>query len=258
VVIVAILVLICGLYALQQVKYETFPDVTIPSLSIQLSKPGYSAEDIQQKITKPVEDALQDMPEIKEFTSTSSENGATLVVNFPFGVDIEKAKTKLEERLGQVQVPGGTEHQILEFDFESIPIYMSTFSAGQTDKLQQQLQDDLLPVLKKIEGVGDVKLLGTKTTGWEIRVDVEKVQKYGLNLKIILDYLKSRHVEWPLGMIDTNQSNVAVRLTGDLQKFSQLREMEISHSHQGSRFYVSPVKLGELASFHKKEERRQI
>lgn len=253
VIIVTILVLVFGLYALQQIKYETFPEVTIPTLSVQLKKQGYSAEDIQQKITQPVEDVLQEIPEIKEFASTSAENAATLVVNYPMGTDIEKAKAKLEERLNKVQVPQGTEQQILDFDFESIPIYMSTFSAVQTDRLQQQLQDRLVPTLKKIDGVGDVQLIGTNTTSIEIRIDREKAQQYGLNLQMIRDYLKHGKNEMPLGMIDTNQSKVAIRLTADLKNLSQLREMEIKPSRH---FY--PVKLSEIATFHKKEERKQI
>jgi multidrug efflux pump subunit AcrB len=105
VIILCVLVLGYGLYSATQIKQQTFPDLEFPAIFVQAVQPGASTEEIESEVTKPVEDALKSIKDYDSLTSTSSENAASIFIQFPFGTDMDKRYSEVESAIAKANLP---------------------------------------------------------------------------------------------------------------------------------------------------------
>ena len=99
VVILCMLVLGFGFYSTTQIKQQTFPDVSFPAVFVQGVYPGGSTEEVETEITNPVEESLLGMKGYDSLTSTSSENAASIFIQYPFGTNMDDVTKDVEGAL---------------------------------------------------------------------------------------------------------------------------------------------------------------
>src|SRR5665647_454845 len=102
VVILCVLVLGYGLYSSTQIKQQTFPDISFPSVFIQAVYPGASTEEVETEITAPVEQSLLNFKGYDSLTSTSSENSASISLGFAFGTNMDTLTTDVESAIAKL------------------------------------------------------------------------------------------------------------------------------------------------------------
>ncbi|MGG0175635.1 efflux RND transporter permease subunit [Gottfriedia acidiceleris] len=229
VIILSVLVLIGGIYSAQKIQIETFPDVSFPAVAVQVVYPGASSEDIEAEVTKPIESGLMKLENYDQLTSTSSENMASIFLIYPFGSDMDKIEKDVDNVINKTKLPDKAEATVQRIAMDSAPIYqVAIANNGQVKDLQQSIEKDLLPQIKKITGVSDVSLQGTKDEEIQIVVDNKKAEEKGISLDTIKTAIQGLDYAVPLGSVENNGKTVSVRMKGMLNSVDQIKKTVLS------------------------------
>ena len=230
VIILSVLVLIGGIFSAQKIQIETFPDVSFPAVAVQVVYPGASSEDIEEKITKPIEEGLMKLEKYDQLTSASSENMASIFLIYPFGTDMDKIEKDVDSVLNKTELPEKAEASVQRIAIDSTPIYqVAIVNNGDVKDLQQSIEKDLLPHIKKVNGVSEVSLQGTKEEEIQIVVDNKKAAQYGISLDSIKTAIQGQDYAIPLGSVENDGKTVSVRMKGNLQSVKQIEKTVLSN-----------------------------
>ncbi|GIO16606.1 swarming motility protein SwrC [Cohnella xylanilytica] len=229
VVILCVLVLGYGLYSATQIKQQTFPDLEFPAVFVQAVQPGASSEEIESGVTKSVEDALKSIKGYDSLTSTSSENAASIFIQFPFGTDMDKRYSEVESAIAKANLPDKANVTVQRLSANSQPIYQAAIFSDKLDSqaLASKLEDEVVPKLKKLDGVNSVKLKGTSSDKLNIVVDKEKAAQRGITLSAIQSALQSLDYALPLGNIARDETTIPITLSGKVGSLRQIEELKL-------------------------------
>ncbi len=230
VVILSLLILGFGLYSSTQIKQQTFPDISFPAVFIQAVYPGASTEEMETEITAPIEESLMNLKNYDSLTSTSSENSANISLTFAFGSDMEQMTKDVESLIAKLSLPDKANIKVQRFSAGSQPIYEAAVFAVQDNEngLQSNLEELVIPKLKKIAGVSSVNLTGTKSEELRIEVDKVKAKEYGISLNTIQSAIQSLDYALPLGSISQDSTTIPIRLVGKVNALQQIKDLQLA------------------------------
>jgi len=232
VVILCLLVTGYGLYSSTQIKQQTLPDLEFPAVFVQVTQPGASTEEIETSVTKPVEDSLMSMKGYDSLTSTSSENAASIVIQFPFGSDMDKLSGEVEAAVNKLKLPSTAKLTIQRLSANAAPIYEAAVFSGNSDPqdLIDKLQLEVVPKMEKLSGVNSVTLKGIPSERLNIVVDKEKAAQRGISLNSIQTALQSLDYALPLGAITKDEVTIPIQLTSKAGSLKQIKELQLGGS----------------------------
>ncbi|GLX69775.1 efflux RND transporter permease subunit [Paenibacillus glycanilyticus] len=260
VVILCVLVLGYGLYASTQIKQQTFPDLEFPAVFVQVVDPGSSTEEIETEITSPLEDSLKSIKGYDSLTSTSMEDAANVIIQFPFGSDMEKRSAEVEAAVNKLQLPEKAEVNVQRMSINaSASFEAAVFAKGkEAAALQQKLQDEIVPKIKQLAGVSSVELTGTSSETLGIVVDKNKAQERGITLSAIQSALEDNNYALPLGSVMKDNTMIPIRLNGQVTAREQLEHLRINPAQMGDGGNGTPVLLSEIATIAEETKQDQI
>ncbi|WP_167747020.1 efflux RND transporter permease subunit [Cohnella luojiensis] len=230
VVILSILVLGYGFYSATQIKQQTFPDIEFPAVFVQAVNPGASTEEVETEITKPIEDSLKMMKGYDSLTSTSSENAASIFMQFPFGSDMDKLTGEVQSAVDALELPDKANITIQRLSVGTRPIYQAAMFPmdDNTQALADRLENEIVPKMQKLEGVGSVTLKGIKTEELKIVVDKAKANEMGISLSSIQSAIQALDYALPLGSIKQEETTIPIRLVGSVNSLEQIENLQLS------------------------------
>ena len=230
VIILFTLVLGYGVFSATQIKQQTFPDIEFPAIFIQAVNPGASTEEVETEITKPVEESLKGLSGYDSLTSTSSENSASISIQFPFGTDMEKKSTDIEAMVAKLKLPDNAKVNVLRLSAGAAPIYQAALFSMNNDSeaLGEKLDKEIVPAMQKLEGVSSVTLKGVATNELKIVVDKEKAASLGISLSSIQSALEGLNYALPLGTVNKDAITIPIRLTGSATTLDQIKNVVLS------------------------------
>ncbi|ARU61189.1 hypothetical protein CBW65_09190 [Tumebacillus avium] len=228
VIILCVLVLVGGLFSTNQIKIETFPDVSFPALMIQGIYPGEAASDVEAEITTPLEKTLLNLKGYDNITSNSSENASIIMIMYPFGTDMEEMTGKVEEAVAKIDMPERAEVNVIRMTGNSMPVYQVAVSGENAAELQGLFEKSVMPELEGVDGVASASLKGTQSTDLQVVVDQAKAQASGLSLSKIKEAIQAKEYSLPLGNVENEGNSIPVRLTGDLDTVDELKKLQLT------------------------------
>ena len=134
-------IILFGLYSFIKLPIDFYPEMEIPAVSIITTYSGANAADIETNVTKPLENALSAVPNIKEITSTSQDNMSIVTIEYEWGQDLSEATNDIRDRLDRVldNLPEGVDRpQIVKFNTSMMPILMYSITANESYKGLEQ------------------------------------------------------------------------------------------------------------------------
>ena len=253
-----------GIFATQQIQSSVYPDISVEMLTVRLVQPGLSAEDVAEQLTKPLEEELLKVKNIDEVTSQSGENAAFFMVSYPYGVDINEEKIKLEETIDKLDYSKEVEVEVEKASEFQGPIYQAAFLSNQLHSLQSLLENQLLPDIKELAGVDSVELEGTKKKQIQIKVKKEEAKKHQIRIADIESAIEARKIAFPIGTVRDKENNtIPVRYVGNLQTtLSELKKLAITptlHEEKDSAPEESKaIQLQEIANIQLVDQQSEI
>lgn len=219
-----------GLISYNQLSYELLPDFSPPILTITTAYPGASPATVENQVSKPMEDALSGLENIKEVTCFSVDNASMILLEFAHSTDLEEATQDVQRKINNIlsKLPDGIKDPtIAKIEPNAAPVLqVSTIASKLEDKAFTQLMDDeILPQIKQTKGVAEIQLIGGEKREVRVNVDREKMKLYGVSLGQIAQTIKAANVEFPTGKLKNQDEQITVRLNGKFESVAQLANM---------------------------------
>jgi hypothetical protein len=162
-IILSIVVLVGGVFAVTQLKQELLPKIDFPQSVLLALNSGMELEEMLEQVTIPIEDAVRDIEGVVNVESTTSNGVSVVVVLNEFGIDLEATREEITDAVAGVTLPEGMETpELLSFSFSDIPIaFMSVASPELSlEELKALAEAEVVPALESVENVADVQVSG--------------------------------------------------------------------------------------------------
>lgn len=236
---------ILGVFSYMQLKYEVFPDIDIPIVTITTQYPGASASVVEAAVTKKIEDAVSAIDRIDYVASTSMENVSIVTINFLSGTNIDLSLQDVQRKVNQiladlpddVKPPAVAKISLEEMAFMFVGVTGNLPPA----QLYQTLKDQIQPQLTKVPGIGQISLLGGQEREIRVNIDPQKARSYGLSNLQILQALQNSNVEYPTGKFKDVDNQYVVRLAGKFTSIEQIKLLPIGRSEDGGDILLTDV-----------------
>jgi hydrophobic/amphiphilic exporter-1 (mainly G- bacteria), HAE1 family len=243
-ILIFVAAMVIGLYSLMQLPVDLYPEIEIPYLSVYTTYAGASASDIETNVTRPLENTLSSVSNLKEITSRSNDNISVIFLEFEYGTDLSEASNDVRSNLSFVQnyLPEDAEDPvILKFNSSMMPIVFYAITANESYAgLNKILDEKVVNPLNRIDGVGSVGLSGVP--GREIYVDVDprKMEAYNLTIEQIGNILGAENINMPAGYIEMGKTDYPIRIQGEFQESEQIENIVVGN-YGGNNIYVRDV-----------------
>ena len=237
-------VVIIGLFSLNTLPIDLYPDVETNTIMVMTTYQGASAQDIEQNVTRPLENALNAVNDLKHITSKSRENISVITLEFEYGKDIDVLTNDVRDKLDMVKssLPDNAENPVIfKFSTDMIPIVMLSVQADESmPGLYKILDDAVVNPLARISGVGSVSISGAPKREIHIYVDPNRLEAYGLSIETISSIVAAENRNIPGGSFDIGSDTYALRVQGEFSSSDQLADIVVG-SHEGRNVYLRDV-----------------
>ena len=237
-------VVIMGLFSLTKLPIDLYPDIDTNTIMVMTTYQGASAQDIEQNVTRPLENVLNSVSNLKHITSKSRENISVITLEFEYGNDIDVLTNDVRDKLDMVSsaMPDDAETPVIfKFSTDMIPIVMLSVKAKESmPGLYKILDDAVANPLARISGVGSVSVSGAPKREIHIYADPERLEAYGLTIEGLQAIIAAENRNVPGGNFDVGSETYALRVQGE---FDDAKEMEniVVGSHNGRNVYLKDV-----------------
>ncbi|WP_127531721.1 efflux RND transporter permease subunit [Paenibacillus kobensis] len=228
--IMTIIVLFAGIYSGTQMKMETLPDITIPIVSVTTVYPGAAPEEVMNEVTKQIEQHTRNLDGVDNVTSTSMENASSVVIQYDFSKDMEKAKAEVTEALSGLKFPEGVEQpDVTRLSFNAFPVLSLSVSNKDLtlEQLTKLVQSEVLPKIEGAEGVATVQISGQHMKSAELTFKPEKLAQYGLTKDTVQGVIQGSAMAAPLGLFTFGTEENTVVVDGNVWTEDALNNLEI-------------------------------
>ncbi|MEG0808051.1 MAG: efflux RND transporter permease subunit [Alistipes sp.] len=226
-------VMVFGLFSLMNLAVDQYPEIEIPQISVITMYPGANAADIETNITRVLEDNLNTVNNLKKLTSKSQDNVSMITVEFEYGSDLNEGANEIRDAVSRVQsqLPDDIDYPtIFKFSTSMMPIMMLAITADESyPALNKILDDKLVNVLNRVDGVGAVTVMGAPSREVQINIDPQKLEAYNLTVEQLGNIIAAENVNIPSGTIDIGNNTFNVKADGEFKLSDQMRKIVVSN-----------------------------
>ena len=234
--LMTLIVAAAGIYSGMNMKRESIPDISLPYLTVTTVYPGASPDTVVEQVTAPLEQRLKSVPSIENIMSTSMENASSLIIEFDYGTDMDRATNEIREAIADVRLPEDARTpEIARFSFNSIPVISISASADgkSMEELTRHVEETIRPALEGIEGVASVQVYGQHVKEIRIRYDEAKMAELGLSRDTVEAIVKASALKVPLGLFTIDGTEKTVVVDGGVTTLEELANLEIPFTPGG-------------------------
>ncbi|GAB3811697.1 hypothetical protein GCM10028895_02060 [Pontibacter rugosus] len=244
VVIFAILTLL-GLASYFTLNYELLPKFSPPVLTVSTFYPGASPSEVENSVTKEIEDALSSLENVDEIKGTSQESFSVIVVQLKQGTDVDLSLQDAQRKINAIlgELPEDADPPSLgKFDFSDMPI----MQLGATAKMSPTAFYDLVenkvkPELSRVPGMAQIKVLGGQEREIKVNLNAAKLQAYGLSISQVQQKIQFSNLDFPTGKVKNEEGQTLIRLAGKYETVDQLRNLVLKEEENGGSIRLSDV-----------------
>ncbi len=231
---IVILISVVGYISMSSLKVDLFPSFSYPVIATTVIYPGTSSGEIENLITKPIEDELATINGLKRITSYSQEGAATIVTEFHIDTDLKDSYQQVKDKVAAVRykLPEDIKEPVFSrFDPSNSTILRFALNGelNPTD-LYDIASEDIKSTLEQIENVGSVKILGGTRREIQVEIDREKLYNHSLSALTVANQLKSTGANMPIGKYEQGSKEIAYRSIGEFNKLDQINDAIINFS----------------------------
>lgn len=239
-------VIVMGIYSLIYLPVDLFPEMDPPFISVITSYPGANASDIEVNVTQPLEDSFNSIDNLKEITSTSSDNLSVIFMEFEWESDLNEASNEIRDAVDMMfdYLPDGVSRPtIFKFDLSMMPIAVYAVKADESYLgLEQILEEAIVNPLNRIDGIGSVMVIATPQRRIYVEADPVKLEAYNLTIEQIGNVIQAENIDMPSGNIKMGKMDYQLRVEGEVSESSELENLVVGN------FNGSSVLLKDVAS----------
>lgn len=232
----SILVIIMGVWSYLDLPRESMPEIKQPMVFVTTVYPGVAAHDIENLVTRVIEEEIEGLEGLDKITSSSQQNVSFINTEFTSDVDVEVALRRIRERvdIAKSKLPDDADEPIVkELSSSDWPIYTVVLShpdgLERLDETAKEVEDELA----RIRGVLDVKVAGRPEKQVLIEVDPLKLEKYGFSMNNVIGAIQNENAAIPGGILKNVVKNYSLSVTGEIKDVSDFEDIIVKY--QGTK-----------------------
>ncbi|MBD2846796.1 efflux RND transporter permease subunit [Paenibacillus sp. IB182496] len=228
--IMTLIVTVGGLYSGLNMKMETMPDITIPIVSVTTIYPGATPEEVMEELTLPIEQRTRNLSGVTNVSSTSMENVSSIVIEYNYDKDMEKAVTEVNEVLAEVSLPDGAqESDVSRISLNAFPVISLSLADESRDlaELTELVESSVLPRVQGLPGVASVQVSGQHVQEAQLAFDNAKMAELGLSQETVRGLIQGAALSVPLGIHPLDGSEKALLVDGNIVTLEDLQNLPI-------------------------------
>ncbi|RFU60433.1 efflux RND transporter permease subunit [Peribacillus glennii] len=228
--LITIIVVVAGLYSGLRMKLESIPDINIPMLSITTVYPGATPDEVNEKVSKPIEQAVSNLNLVKVVSTTSYQNASSVQIEYKYEKDMDEAKNEVEEALSNLDLPENVQDSdIQKININAFPILALSVANDKESSaaLTKTVEDEIAPALEGIEGVSNVQISGQQIEEVQLIFNEKKMKDQGLSEETVKGIIQGSDVTVPLGLFTFKDTEKSVQIDGNVTTIKDLKNLEI-------------------------------
>jgi HAE1 family hydrophobic/amphiphilic exporter-1 len=233
-----------GMFSFSRLPIDLFPKIETNQLTVITAYAGASASDIETNVTRPMENSLNTVENLKKITSQSKDNMSLVTLEFNYGADINIATNDIRDKIDMIksQLPDEISNPIIfKFSTDMMPVVIYSATAKESvNGLYKILDEKVANPLNRIEGVGAVSIAGAPQRQIQVNVSPEKLEAYQLTVEQIAGVIQAENLNVPAGSFDIGTATYTLRVEGEFKASDQLLNIVLG-SRGGSNIYLKDV-----------------
>ncbi len=227
-----LMVIVLGVVSFTGISLDMLPDISLPIAVVMTTYQGAGPQEIEEMISKPMEQVMGTVDNFKEVSSTSANGMSTVIVQFAQGTNMDYAALQMREKVDMVKniLPDEVSPpQILQYDVSMLPVIQFGMSGtGDLAQLKTILDNQVKNRLERLKGVAAVDIMGGLEKEIKINIIPEKVEGYGITLQQISQILKAENLNLPGGQIEDGKLELIVRTSGEFSNINEIENLPIA------------------------------
>ena len=255
-------VLLFGMVSLGRLSVNLLPDLSYPTLTIRTDYDGAAPGEVEQLVSKPIEEAIGVVKGVRKVTSTSRAGQSDVVLSFAWGTDMDFASLEVREKLDVLQLPLDIEKpRLLRFNPSLDPVIKlgltaqsdtSSLSVAQMKRLRLYAEQQVKRALESVEGVAAVRVGGGLENEIHILIDQQKASQLSIPITRIIDRVNAENINAAGGRIDNAAQAFLVRTLNQFETLSDIENLFIG------RFEGKNIQLKDIATVESAYKDRDV
>jgi len=250
---VVLFFVVLGLYSFYRIGVELLPALNTPYVTVSVDYPGAGAEEVEQQVVKPLEDALSSVPNLKQMMASVRPESCRIILEFEFGANADLASIDVTKQVNATRsrLPEDIgEPVVIKRDINALPIMeIAITSQHPLAEMYSKTNNIFKENLERASGVSEVELHGGRDKEVAVEIDKEKLFFYGFSLNQIINEIKGENALLPAGSVYTEKKQSDVRLTAQYQGVEDISHLRITNANGVS------IPLTEIAAIGEKDSR---
>ncbi|MGE5423766.1 MAG: efflux RND transporter permease subunit, partial [Syntrophothermus sp.] len=246
VVVIFTVLTFLGIVSYYSLNYELMPKYSEPVLVVSAVYPGASPNEVENTVTRKLEDAVSSLEDIDNLQSTSYEGGSVIVIIFKSSAKMDRALENATRKINNIRylLPKDVlPPTVTNFSIDDLPIIRLGLTSNlPPTEMYDLVKNKLQPQIATIQGISQVDITGGEEREIRINIDNEKLKAHGLSILQVTQAIQAANMEFPTGKIKNNSQQVIIRLSGKFNTLTDLNSLILYTDSKGS-----PVKLSDVA-----------
>lgn len=238
-------VIIMGLYSLIQLPIDQFPEIEIPSVTVMTSYPGANGTEVETNVSKVLENSLNSVDGLKEIYSTSKDNLSLVTLEFEWGANLDEALNDVRSSIDLVydDLPDGASRpMIIKLNASMMPVMQYAVTAEDSyPGIKKIIEDNLITVLNRIDGIGNISLLGSPQRYVYVDIDPTKLNSFGLSLETVGSAIANNNMNLASGTVKMGKEQYQLRVQGEYVASEEINNIVVSSTYDGKQIFVRDV-----------------
>lgn len=224
---------------------EMVPKFSPPVVTIITIYPGASPSEVENTVSKPIEDAISSLEGIEQIQVGSQENSSFISVELDQGADIDKSVQEMQRKINQIQSNFPKEVRtpvINKFALDELPVVRLAVAGNLTGPAFYDLvKNRVLPEIAQLKGVAQVSILGGEEREIKINISSDRLEQYGLSLIQVTQAVQTANLDFPTGKVTGTEGQLRIRLAGKFLSLDDIRNLVVGKSRFGSSIYIKDI-----------------
>ncbi|MBQ2098411.1 MAG: efflux RND transporter permease subunit, partial [Bacteroidales bacterium] len=243
--LIFVAVIIIGLFALTKLPIDQFPEMEPPYVSVMCTYPGNTGSEIETNLTKMLENSLNSVEGLDEMTSTSKDNIALVTMKFQWGQNMDEVVNDVRSALDMISdnLPDGAGKPIVfKFNTSMMPILMYAVTADESYAgLEKILEDNVTNVLNRVDGIGNLSVVGVPERYVYVDVDQTKIDAFGISLEQVANAVASNNLDVSSGTVKMGREQYGLRVKSEFKESSEINNLVVTTTPQGKKVFVKDI-----------------
>ncbi|MBO7220667.1 MAG: efflux RND transporter permease subunit [Alistipes sp.] len=243
-ILIFVAISIFGVFSFTKLPIDFFPHIETTNIMVITAYPGASAIDIEENVTRPLENTLNSVEDLKHISSQSKENISIVNLEFEYGIDSDVATANIRDKLDIATniLPDDVDKPIIfKFSTEEMPIMLMAIKANESwSGLYKIIDERVTTPLARVKGVGTVSVSGIPERQIQIYCDPYKLEAYGITIEQIAQIVGQENISVPGGQMDVGSNTYSLRVDQEFNGAEEMLDIVVGNRN-GANIYLRDI-----------------